>query len=242
VTYLAESFEYFLSRNVRRLTMTPVLTKCSGWLPEGIVELDQAFRRICKRSWQHHEETGDIPLLLFRPTNMKQNGLEDSKAPCGAFDHSSPAVDVDGQRYGCVALAASTHASESGLLQEFMVECREGGPGRYGDVGEHVLQVKPQPEVAKLLSRDGRYSSYGKCADCLYAARCIVCPLAIAFQDGSQDPKRVPDFICAFNATVQKYRQQFLGRANEWRTRLNLDLLRDQMRPWLERAERIDRS
>lgn len=235
VPYLARSVAYLLGRRVRRVTMTPVLTDSDGWRRERIGELERQFGDICARSLQHHARTGDIPFLLFRPDFTQGRGSTDSAAVCGALDHSSLAVDVDGQRYGCAALAASTRTMAPGLQQDFMSICRVNGSGANGDVAERVKQLNPGSAAAVLLSEEGRYSAYRKCADCVYATRCHVCPLAIGSWDGNQDPKRVPDFICAFNYAVQKYRERFLSRASELRTLLNCDLLREQMRPWLER-------
>jgi len=249
VPFLSDSFTYFLSRNVRRLTLTPVLTTSPGWWPGRITELDRQFHRICERSLQHHDLTGDIPLLLLRPASAEQNTAKVSAEQntstefmdiCGALDRSFFTVDVDGQLYGCAAFTASTQPASAGLLQDFQRACRRGQLRADSGLAKHDRQMTPDSTVRALLSQKNKYSSYGQCTDCAYSARCSVCPLAIGSWDDNQDPQRVPDFICAFNSTVLKYRERFLERACEWRTRLNSDLLLDQMRPWLERAAIFD--
>ncbi len=249
VQFLSDSFSYFLSRKVRRLTMTPVLTTSPGWWPERIVELDRQFQRICEQSLQHHDLTGDIPLLLFRPDATEQNappGSTEQNTPpelavmCSVLDRSSLAVDVDGQLFGCAAFTGSTQSASSGLLHDFQQACRWGRLGVDAGLENRERQPTPDSMVQDLLSKKNKHSSYGQCADCAYSARCTVCPLAIGSWGDNQDPRRVPDFICAFNLTVMKYQQRFLERACTCRTRLNSDVLLDQMRPWLEQATTFD--
>jgi hypothetical protein len=40
-------------------------------------------------------------------------------------------------------------------------------------------------------------------------AECTVCPMSMGRSDGENDPRRVPDFNCAFNLVSLKYRARF---------------------------------
>ena len=54
-----------------------------------------------------------------------------------------------------------------------------------------------------------KHSPYGRCAECRFLASCAICPLAIAHQPGNDDPRRMPDFACAFMRTALGFRARF---------------------------------
>jgi hypothetical protein len=86
---------------------------------------------------------------------------------------------------------------------------------RLGDVRDinfkYRLKAFPAAvEAAEIFHRkEEKYSSYGKCGDCRYLAECYVCPMSIGRGAGENDPRRIPDFACAFNLVSLKYRARF---------------------------------
>ena len=67
VRYVADSFEYFLRRNVRGIAIAPFIADCSSWKADRIEQFEKEFVRIYKMSLAHFEQTGEIPLVLFHP-------------------------------------------------------------------------------------------------------------------------------------------------------------------------------
>ncbi len=237
--YLARSFDYFLSKGVRRVVMAPVLTSSGDWSRAHRYELERQFALICRRSLKNLSERGDIPLLLFRPDPWERAVSAGSGKMCGALDGAELTIDVDGRIYGCGAFAASVHGAVPPILQAFVENMKVGDLGALDC--QECCQDFPvsNPAANLLLCKEEQYSSYGRCGECPDLARCTVCPLSIGYLEGNEDPRRVPDFICAFNSIALKFRDQFMSRAEVWRTSFNPDLIHDQMRPWLEWAKTL---
>jgi hypothetical protein len=57
-------------------------------------------------------------------------------------------------------------------------------------------------------ARNEKYSSYDRCAECRFAAECSICPTSIGHIPGNTDPRRVPDFGCAYNLVSLAYRER----------------------------------
>jgi hypothetical protein len=118
-------------------------------------------------------------------------------------------VDVDGSVYGCAVSATSYQRFTS----EFAAHCL--GALRIGHLDDPCLPDQMQRYVRGFHSlpafnaRLRKYSSYGRCADCVDVDRCAICPGAIALLPGNDDPDRIPDFHCAFNRVAFRYRDRF---------------------------------
>jgi hypothetical protein len=57
--------------------------------------------------------------------------------------------------------------------------------------------------------KEMKYSSYGRCRDCSYLNGCYVCPVSIGYDPANEDPRKIPDFLCAYNMVALKYRDRF---------------------------------
>ena len=86
---------------------------------------------------------------------------------------------------------------------------------RLGDIRDSGFadRVQAFPKVARdqeiFHHRELKYSSYGRCSECEYLAECSVCPMSIGRVDSQADPRKVPDFYCAYNLVSLKYKASF---------------------------------
>jgi sulfatase maturation enzyme AslB (radical SAM superfamily) len=209
IRHLSGSIDYLISKGILDISISPVITNPAGWNDNLIEALDSQFRLILASSIHHYEETGRIPVNLFRDRYLDSQCTSDNKSMCGVPYGHGLVVDADGQTYGCPVFAGSYQEFNS----PFMLKCFE--ELRMGKINH--------PEFPELFSRfplaahrlgifhhkDSKYSSYGLCDDCEYYSQCSVCPASIPHVPGNSDPHRVSDFACAFNMVSLKYRALF---------------------------------
>jgi radical SAM protein with 4Fe4S-binding SPASM domain len=128
---------------------------------------------------------------------------------CGVGRGETAAVDVDGQVHGCVMFADSYQVFPTIFLRNRLEAMRMG---RVQDPG-FAARLAAYPAAARAAeifhNKQDKYSSYGKCADCRYMPRCAICPVSIGNALGNTDPRRIPDFLCAYNLVSLKYRERF---------------------------------
>lgn len=205
--YLGESVEYFLTKRVRNLELSPVMGE-AGRQPGVIDELRLQFERLSHALRRHYEQTGRVPLKLFRK-DRPEPGPAPSEWVCLAATDENLTIDVDGQVYGCVLAAASYHRSPARVLRPALAALKIG---RMSDP-DFAARLTAMPDVASgcgaFQHPERRYSSYGRCADCTFLGRCHVCPLAAAPEPAWDDVTRVPDFVCAFNQVALAARDRF---------------------------------
>ncbi|NNE07563.1 MAG: hypothetical protein HKN20_03265 [Gemmatimonadetes bacterium] len=72
-------------------------------------------------------------------------------------------------------------------------------------------------ETAIFHRKRAKYSSYGKCGDCVYRSRCSICPVSIGNEPGNEDPQRVPDFGCAFYLSSLRHADLFHAASRPYR-------------------------
>ena len=178
--------EYLLERGVESLRLAPLLTHDEGWGREAEAELERQMAMVFECCLEHHHRTGAIPLELFRRPAKPPEQRQD-RPVCRVNAPETQAVGVDGTATGCPLLLAPEVGGTRAvpMLQEWVG--RPDWPG---------------------LRRD-RYSNHGQCRDCEFVDECLVCPVAGANIPGNADPRRVPDFNCAFNRIVAVCRRRF---------------------------------
>jgi hypothetical protein len=186
LSFLSRSIEYLLGRGVESIRLGPLVTHDAGWGRASEAELERQMEVVFDLCLAHHGRTGAIPFELFRRPASPPEPRPD-RPVCRVRAPENEAVGVDGSLAGCALLlpldAGGTRAGS--VLGEWIA--RSDWPG---------------------LRRD-RYSGCGQCRDCEFVEECLVCPVASANIPGNTDPRRVPDFNCAFNRAVGRYRRRF---------------------------------
>ncbi len=205
---LAESVSYFLDMGASRIVIAPAIASDAEWSDDLMGGLDAQLASAFERSLAYYEETGEIPVQMFR------GGDAPSSAPrgrplCGAARAAGITVDVDGEVYGCSMFARSYLDVESPLLRACVEAMRLGridDPGLSRRLASHPAAVR---RAGIFHRKDRKRSAHARCAECRYLDRCFVCPACIAFAPGNGDPDRISDFCCAFNQAALKYQDRF---------------------------------
>jgi len=215
VPYFADSIEYFLQRGVREIAVSPSMSIMMDWELSRIMELEEQFARILEISLSHHAATSEIPLKVFRGGPTASLPRPKSITMCGVMRGEEPAVDVDGQVHGCATFARSFQKFPSPLVRE-RIEDMSIGDLKAPEFRERYLRFADAAERAEVFHhKEEKYSGYGRCGDCRYLAACSICPMSIGNLPGNQDPRRVPDFSCAYNLVALKHRDLFWDRLDE---------------------------
>jgi hypothetical protein len=206
---LADSFQYFLDKGVPQVAVAPAATHQPAWRHDGLVELDREFARIFEASLAHFQRTGEVPFVLFRHAPDSSVHAPQGLSMCGVGRGDSPAVDVDGQVHGCVMFTESYQVFPTRLLKT-RLEAMRMGHLQAKDLADRFRAYPRAARAARIFDdKQDKYSSYGRCGECRFLATCAVCPVSIGHQPGNEDPRRVPDFMCAYNLVSLKYREQF---------------------------------
>lgn len=213
IPFLADSVQYLIGKDCRRIAIEPPITSHPAWNDCCADELDRQFTRLCDISLDHFRRTNRVPVLLFRGEQRKTRRRLKNSSMCGVMRGATPAVDVDGQIYGCALLADSFQEFGSPLLRRLHNVMKIGAPGDalFGERFQQYLEAARRDET--LNWKEAKYSSYGRCGDCPYFHDCSVCPVSIGHIPGNEDSARVPDFACAFSRTALKHRESFLRKA-----------------------------
>lgn len=209
VATLAESVRYLIEeKGIQELFITPSLDASRDWRPERISELEAAFAEIYRMSRRRFRETGDVPLKILRRTGPPSRRRPEMSM-CGVGRGDQIAVDVDGQAHGCLTFVESYQAFKLPFLRS-RVEAMRLGDVRAPDLRARLASYPDTVRDAEIFHhKERKYSSYGQCVDCRYLAECDVCPMSIGRLPGHEDPRRIPDFHCAYNLVSLKYRHRF---------------------------------
>ncbi len=213
IPWLADSIRYFSAKGIRRISITPTVDVEAGPAQDCGSELDSQFRQIVDVSLDFYHSTGKIPLLHFLPSARSEVARRRGGAICSVPSGRSVVVDVDAQVYKCPLLAESCQRLESSPLALQLRGLRVGDI-RDPDLYERLSSLPKKAERLEIFHhREQKYSSHARCADCRYLRRCVICPVAIARIPGNTDPCLIPDFYCAYNRSMLKYRDIFLHEA-----------------------------
>ena len=128
---------------------------------------------------------------------------------CGVGGGDQLAVDVDGQVHGCVTFAESYQTFPTTFLRS-RVEAMRLGNIRDINLRNRLKAYPAAVQAAEIFDhKELKYSSYGRCGECKYLGECSVCPMSIGREQGEDDPRRIPDFNCAYNLVSLKYKARF---------------------------------
>lgn len=210
VRWMADSFQYFLYKGVRELAFAPTLVSSIRWNPDRRVELEAQYARIVQLSLEHARERGQIPLLDFRGGSGAARRPWTSRTMCGVGECVTPAIDVDGEVYGCGMLMGPSLSGKNPWLAKELRRLRIGNlrdPALFARC-EHFGERARTSRF--LIHKEQKRSSSGRCGTCPAIEGCTVCPVAIGLQPGNADPDRIPDFNCAFAQVTWRAREHFL--------------------------------
>jgi sulfatase maturation enzyme AslB (radical SAM superfamily) len=214
IPHLADSIAYFLAKGVPEISITPVVTHDQGWTNDMIGALDQQFARAFETCLGHYRRTGEVPLLLFRAGGDAEDSRRPEDAMCRAPTGETLAVDVDGQVHGCAVFVESYQKPASTFLRERVSSIRLGD-FRAPEFAERLARYSQAARDTRIFhEKREKYSAYGRCAECRFVDACSVCPASIGHIPGNTDPRRIPDFPCAFNRVALENRQRFAWRAD----------------------------
>ena len=206
VPTLAESVHWLVKRGIGKITLNAAAARDRDWTAEHERELDRQLNRVYRRSLRLFERTGRVPVTLFRRGPGRPVPTGESEL-CTVGECRSLTVDVDGQVYGCPVLARSYQTFPTVGLRRWVAPLRIG-PVDAPDLEARLRSFRAVVHRSPLFGqRERKHSGGRRCSECPSEGGCSVCPLDIA--RGSDDPHRVPDFICAFNRVSLSYRQQF---------------------------------
>jgi sulfatase maturation enzyme AslB (radical SAM superfamily) len=171
--------------------------------------LEEALAGVFKASLHHYKRTGEIPFSLFRKTAEQNPHGPRADAMCAAPTGHNLAVDVDGQIHGCAVFVESYQGFASPFLRN-QVESIRMGDFRAPDFPKRLEMYPGAARSTGLFhAKHEKYSSYGRCDECRFLDSCSICPASIGNIPGNTDPRRVPDFPCAYNLVALKYRDKF---------------------------------
>jgi radical SAM protein with 4Fe4S-binding SPASM domain len=211
LSFLEDSIDYLIEKGVRDILLSPLSTHDPSWTPDRIEELDAVFARLYRSSLRYYRRSGHIPLRLFRRGRSAEARFDPDarRSMCGVGRAEQLAVDVDGQVHGCPTFATSYQRfPPQSLLSR--VEALKLGSILSGDLASALADYPRMVRQTEIFDdKQDKYSSYGKCRECRFLETCRICPITIGYIEGNDDPRRVPDFLCAYTLVTKKYRRRF---------------------------------
>jgi len=207
--YLPDSLAYLLGKGVREIGISPGMLHYPGWCRETVDELEEQIGKLADLSRRHLEQTGEVPVTMFRKGREQGTGKSTGLPPCNAFARRVLALDVDGQLYSCPMFARSYQTFPPGSRMAALSSFGMGDVRDPESAMRFAMPLETDRDPSSGAFPEGRHSFYGKCRECEYAGRCLICPVTMWHAPAAAEPHRVPDFICAFNRAVMKSRDRF---------------------------------
>jgi sulfatase maturation enzyme AslB (radical SAM superfamily) len=205
VRHLSASVAHLELEGLRDITINPVIAP-GTWTRTHIRELNRQLGQVCARAQEQLGRTGLIAVTNLRRAGSAVYPPRHRPWGCGAPEGRALAVDVDGRVYPCVLAARS--------YQQFprKLDARMRGLS-LGDIRAPDFPARLS-SLAAASRRSGLFepqsiqrSGERSCATCRFRADCFVCPIA-RVHGPSSDINDVPEYLCAFNRTVAKYRRR----------------------------------
>ena len=208
VPFLSESFAYFVHKRIPAISLSPAAGQSAKWTPRVIDRLERELAAVYALARRHYEDTGAVPLVAFRKTRSDARPAR-TRPVCGAAQSASITIDVDGEVYACPMLAESSRTFANPGLAATIQPMRMG----------HVADPAFWPRLAALPARaratgifhvgPRRHSLHGQCIRCRHHRGCSACPVAVLSEPAHEDAQRIPDYLCAFNWSLQSLRERF---------------------------------
>ena len=215
------SARYFMEIGAPAVSYSPVMGGREPFTPESRRVLREQALAVAEASAEHWKRTGRVPLAFLREPNAERKEAEGSFS-CNAATGGSLCVSTDGRAWTCPLYVPG--------LQRLTALAAEAAMALYvGDVRDSKLKrrLAGVPERAAafpfLADRGGLFSDLGRCGECDLLGDCSYCPASVSHARGGADPRRVPDFHCAFTRAKALARSRFheLTGGRVWRSRLS---------------------
>jgi sulfatase maturation enzyme AslB (radical SAM superfamily) len=209
VRHMASSVEYLIAKGIATISIAPATTHYTGWSTEDISDLDSQIAGIADTCRRYLHETAAVPVKIFRKFREDIFSTDHPHPSCRALTGRALVIDADGQTYGCPFFAESYQEFPAGSLMGNLKALRLGDIRDPGLPERRAAALKAARRLAPGGWQSRCYSSYGMCKDCEYREDCTICPVSLWSKPDDPDPFRVPDFNCAFNRVILKYREDF---------------------------------
>ncbi len=209
IPHLARSIGYLVGKGVREISISPSLTPHPSATDDCRAQLDAQFSRIWDISLAHFKRTGEVPLLLFKKAKNERQHRRRVHTMCAVMNGEELLIDVNGQVHGCALFADCYQEFPSDFLRKRVNGLRMGDFRDPGFRKRHAAFPEAVRKAEIFHHKEKKYSSYRKCGECEYLDSCSVCPVSIGYDPKNTDPRRVPDFLCAFNMVALRYRERF---------------------------------
>jgi len=197
IPMLSDSIGYFLDRGVGEIHVDPLLTWDPDWSEAAEAELRRQVGLVVATSLGHWQRSREVPVTFLRSGGKREDRVM-SRFLCSACSGESLSVDADGRVWGCHLFASSLQ--DLPPLGREVAEVLDLGDIRDPRLEERIARLPQAGQSLPVLNDlEDKASSYGRCGECRFLADCVLCPLAICHVPGPPDPRRIPDFTCAFN-------------------------------------------
>ncbi len=207
--HLAASVRYLIGRGVSSVEMSPLVTHDTGWSGASRERLDAQLGEAYIACREHLRRTGEMPFLPFRRVSRARVRERRDVPMCRIADGHAVFVDVGGEAVACGLLARSWAAPATDLGR-CAAEAARLGPVADPDLPGRLAACRQALAELRLFDhKERKRSPYAKCVTCGALHECRVCPLAIAYQPGNEDPDAIPPLPCAFYSLAAKYRRRF---------------------------------
>jgi sulfatase maturation enzyme AslB (radical SAM superfamily) len=236
--HLADAVAFFVQEKVSQIHLSPLLTPDPSWNGDGLLSLEQQFERILALCQQHLDATGKYPVRSLHRWDWGFSLPEPGSELCGIAQGCRPVLDVDGKLYACSLFAPSGgHSHWPG--QDAVV--RALALGRPGSETCSQRREELAQRVHSMPAFTGRWdkrSSSGWCRECAARFECEICPFSLLTQPEGVDPNRVPDFLCAFNRTLYRFRRRLPAEPLPDRVQHHPALLSARLKALRQRSRR----
>jgi MoaA/NifB/PqqE/SkfB family radical SAM enzyme len=204
--HLADDVHHLLEQGVARISVVPVFTHDRGWRKGMIEDLDRQVAAVAADCRERCSETGEPPVLELRQRRARVVAGAHDVPMCAVCHGGRAVVDPGGEVYACSAFVTSLLRPSLRRRVAGLFLARGANVAEAGWCGELAADVARLAGTATFGSRERKWSSFGRCADCRELATCVVCPLAIVSRPGQADPFHIPDLQCAFNLVMAAHR------------------------------------
>ena len=209
IPFLADSFAYFLSKNVRQVGVQPAMGQ-DEWSEADLRELDRQLRRVVDRSAEHYADTGQVAFAPFGRTGADRRQRGRRTWGCSAPTGSTLAIDVDGQVFPCALAARSYQRFQPGIDER--ARLLSLGDVRDPRFGQKLAALAEGCHASGLFAPKGaQHSGDRPCATCRERGHCVVCPFARVRRANLVDVNDIPPYLCAYERTLAKNRRRFLA-------------------------------